>query len=282
MYSNEIKIKLESYTQNNINLKINHLEEIKNLRIEYENNLENMKKKFEDEKIELKNTIKNHEKEIILSNRKCDLNEKAEILEFQKKYMVEIRELQKSFEDFKIKTHEEIRVLKKQKEEEKKKVNLYQQNFECLKNESDQKDSIYRENIRNMKNKSDNFKIYIKNNEILKNQLNLSKSEISFLKSKINKLETSERKLQNLLLEKSMMNSNINYDYSQSNILSDPLYVSDNKSYFYQDLNNNELKNYDYNLYFRKSENPFSPPLGNNIIKRILYNKSSYSQNNRN
>lgn len=229
LYTNEMKLKLEGHNQMILSLKNNHLDEIKKNRNDYENKIDNLQKKFDEEKMDYKNNIMNLEKELILSNKKHDLNEKAEIIEFQKKYLTEMRELQKSFEDFKIKTYEEMKILKKQKEEANKRANIFQQNFERIKVDWEQNENMYRENYRSMKNKLDSFKILIKNNEILKNQLDLSKSEISFLKQKVTKIENSEKNLHNILLEKSLMNPNLLNSYNQMNNISDQYYGNDLK-----------------------------------------------------
>jgi len=226
----------------------------------------------------------NLEKELIITNKKNDLNEKAEIMEFQKKYLTEMRELQKSFEDFKIKTYEEMKILRKQKEEANRKANIYQQNFERIKVEWDQNEGMYRENYRSMKNKLDSFKIFIKNNEILKNQLELSKSEISFLKLKVSKLESSEKNLHNILLEKSLMNPNIlnNPNFSQTNNLSDGgFYSMDSKSNFLTNKSNIDYMNYDLpSTHFQNSDKILSPGLGNNQSKRSNSKSISSNQSN--
>lgn len=270
LYTNEMKLKLETNNQIILNLKNAHIDEIRNMQIDHDNKMQNLQRKFDEEKSELKNTIMNLEKELIITNKKNDLSEKAEIIEFQKKYLTEMRELQKSFEEFKVKTYEEMKILRKQKEEANKKANLFQQNFERLKLEWEQNESMYRENYRSMKNKLDSFKIFIKNNEILKNQLELSKSEISFLKLKVSKLESSEKNLHNILLEKSVINNPniINANFSQTNNFSDGFYGTDTRSNYFTNKSNIDYNNYDVASQFQGSDNPFSPQTVNNQSKR--------------
>ncbi len=112
------------------------------------------------------------------------------MIEFQKRYLNEMRVLQKNFEDFKFKTYEEFNILKKKEEEALYKANFYKENFEKLKDSSEQTENLYKSNYMALKHKLENFKSVIKNNEVLKNQLELSKSEINFLKMKISKLES--------------------------------------------------------------------------------------------
>lgn len=253
LYSNEMKNKLELNNRLIANLKSSHAEEIKNIRNEYESTINSISKNSQQETNELKNKIINLEKDLILSSKKNDLNEKAEILEFQKNYITEMQELQKSFEEFKVKTNEEIKILRKQKEEATKKLSLYQQSFDRIKIEWEQNENIYRENYRSMRNKLDSFKIFIKNNEILKNQLDLSRSEIAFLKLKITKLESSEKKMQNILMEKS------NFVPNHGQNFSDAYYAIDSKSNFFNNKSNAEFMNLDALSQYQTHESLFSP-----------------------
>lgn len=280
LYSSEMKNKLEINNQLILKLKNNHSDEIKNLKNEYDNKINSMIKDFEQEKDELKNTIMSLEKEIIVSNKKNDLGEKAEIVEFQKKYLTEMRELQKSFEEFKVKTYEEMKVLRKQKEEAIKRANLYQQNFERIKIEWEQNENIYRDNYRGMKNKLDSFNICYKNNEILKNQLDLSKSEISFLKLKVSKLESSEKNLQNILLDKSIMVPHTNPNYSSLNNYSEAFYGTDSQSNYFNNKSHMDFMNYDaISQIHTHDNNPFSPQMINNIMPKRSHSKSITSTN---
>lgn len=282
-----MKMKLETNNQIILNIKSAHEEEIRNLKAENESLSMQLQKNFEEEKNELKNTIMNLEKELIITNKKNDLNEKAEIIEFQKKYLTEMRELQKSFEEFKIKTYEEMKILRKQKEEANKKANLYQQSFERIKIEWEQNEGMYRENYRSMKNKLDSFKILIKNNEILKNQLELSKSEVAFLKLKVSKLENSEKNLHGILLEKSVLNPSLlnNPSFAQTNNFGDAFYASETRSnYFTNKSNIDYISNYElaapqYNK-AAGDNNLFSPGIGNNHSRRRSNSKSISSQSN--
>lgn len=284
LYTNEMKLKLETNNQLILNLKNSHEDEIYKLKSENETLLLQKQKSFEEEKSELKAKIMNLEKELILTNKKNDLNEKAEIIEFQKKYLTEMRELQASFEEFKVKTYEEMKILRKQKDEANKKATLYQQNLEWLRIEWEQNEGMYRENYRSMKNKLDSFKIFIKNNEILKNQLELSKSEVSFLKLKVSKLENSEKNLHSILLEKSILNPSLvnNPSFNQTNNFSEAFYGNDTRSnYFTNKSNVDYIGGYDMAAPHYKSStenNLFSPGLGSNQQRRRSNSKSISSQ----
>jgi hypothetical protein len=281
LYTNEMKLKLETNNQLILNLKNAHEEELREIKCDQDSQTQHHQKNFEEEKYELKARIMNLEKELIGTNKKNDLNEKAEIIEFQKKYLTEMRELQKSFEEFKIKTYEEMKILRKQKDEANKKANLYQQNLEWLRIEWEQNEGMYRENYRSMKNKLDSFKIFIKNNEILKNQLELSKSEVAFLKLKVSKLENSEKNLHSILLEKSVLNPALlnNPSFTQTNNFSDGFYGSDTRSnYFTNKSNVDFIGNYELAApQFKAADNFFSPGMGSNHQARIRSNSKSIS-----
>jgi hypothetical protein len=247
LYVNEMKIKLEQNNQMIINIRKNHKDEMKKFHIEFEQKNFLERKKFEAEKFELMDKVMNQEKELILANEKNDLSQKAEIVEFQKKYLTEMRELQKSFEDFKIKTYEEMKTLKKQKEEAIFMKKNYEQEIERLNIEWEQNENIYKENYRSMKNKLDSFKIFIKNNEILKNQLELSKSEIAFLKLKVSKLENSEKSLQGILLEKSEGFSTHQNVINTNFTTTDGFFNSEKGSNFFHNHNKSDYSNYNNN-----------------------------------
>ncbi len=185
-----MNIKNEIYNQNIFHLNRKHNEEIKKIRIQYENKFEDLIKQQEEEKLELHKKISTIEKDNLLKYSKLEVNDKSEMIEFQKKYLNEMRVLQKNFEDFKFKTYEEFNILKKKEEEALYKANFYKENFEKLKDSSEQTENLYKSNYLALKCKLENFKSVIKNNEVLKNQLELSKSEINFLKMKISKLES--------------------------------------------------------------------------------------------
>jgi hypothetical protein len=285
IYENEMKNKLEENNFNIFILENKHNENIRKLHKEFEekNFFEN--KKYEEEKSELMEKIMNLEKELILSYEKSDKFQKAEIFGFQKKYLAEMINLQTSFKDFKIKTYNELKSLKKQKEEAIKIANNYEQEIEMINYECKQNENIYKENSINLINKLDSFKIFIKNNEILKGQLELSKSEIAFLKLKINKLENSEKSLQDILLEKnegfSMHQNHINNNLT----LTDGFYnIEKGINYINPNSNRSEYNycNYDnINLVPHiQSPNPFSSRackiVNKNINKNYKYTDFTY------
>jgi hypothetical protein len=274
LYINEMKIKLEQNNQMIINMRKNHKEEMKKFHNEFEQKNFLEKKKFETEKFELMDKVMNLEKELILANEKNEISQKAEIVEFQKKYLTEMRELQKSFEDFKIKTYEEMKTLKKQKEEAIFMKKNYEQEIERLNIEWEQNENIYKENYRSMKNKLDSFKIFIKNNEILKNQLELSKSEIAFLKLKVSKLENSEKSLQGILLEKSEGFS------TQQNIINTNFTTTD--GFFNSEKGSNYFHNHNKSDYSNYNSNNFNliPHLQNTITNPNAKINSNNNQNN--
>lgn len=267
LYTKEIKTKLEQNNQKILEMRNSHLDEIHSLQSEFDKKIEKIQKENDQEKSELKNSLMNLEKELILSNRKFNLTEKAEIKEFQKKYLTEMQELQKSFEEFKLKTYKEMKILRKQKDEAYKTANIYEQNIERMQIDWEQNENIFRENYRNMKNKLDSLKVFIKNNEILKNQMELKNSEISFLRLKVNKLENSEKNLQAILLEKSFIPMGSNMGSIGSNTIGG----INNHGHNIGNLGNIGGNNYDLNN-FTNSDGFFNSNNANN--------KSDYSDLN--
>jgi hypothetical protein len=288
IYKNEMKNKLEQNNQIIFNLKNKFNEDIRKFHIDFEEKNFLEKKKYEDEKSELMEKTIKLEKELLLLYEKSGKCQKSDFVEFQKKYLTEMRELQTSFEDFKLKTYEEMKTLKKQKEEAIKTANNYEQEIERINYKWEQNENIYKENYRIMLNKLDSLKDFIKNNEILKNQLELSKSEIIFLKLKINKLENSEKSLQDILLEKSegfsIQQNNLNTNYNTT----DGFFNIEKgiNFYNYQNSNRSEYSNYNYDdlnlIPHIQSPNPFTP--GTNIIvnnsRNKSKNKTKHKQNN--
>lgn len=204
-YENELKMKNEIYEQNILHLNKTHQEEIRNLRIDYETKIDEIIKKNEEEKSELKKRINSginlNLKSGAQKESKFENNTNTEMIDFQKKYLQEMKELQKAFEDFKKKTYEEFKVLKKAKEEAITRANYYKENYENLKN--NEKISFKKEKDTQTNN--------------LKSQLENSKSEINFLKQKINKLENFEKTVQTYLNNMSMASGNGNLNCINNN-----------------------------------------------------------------
>ena len=111
MYEKELIVKAEIYNQNISHLNKTNQEEIKKIRIEYENKMDELVKKNEEEKFALSSKLAAFENELLGYQSKTILQEKSEIVDFQKKYLHEMRELQNNFEDFKIKTYEQVKFL---------------------------------------------------------------------------------------------------------------------------------------------------------------------------
>ena len=103
--------------------------------------------------------------------------------------------------------------MKKQKEEAINKSNFYKESFLKIKNEFDQCVNQFKENEQKMKQKLDNVKNIYKINESLKTQIDEAKKESSYLKLQVQKLEISEKRLHNLLLEKDRTNMSGYIDY---------------------------------------------------------------------
>lgn len=108
MYEKELMIKADIYNQNISHLNKTNQEEIKKLRIDYENKMDELVKKSEEEKYALSSKINSIENDLINCQSKSIFNEKSEMIDFQKKYLYEMRDLQTNFEEFKIKTYEQV------------------------------------------------------------------------------------------------------------------------------------------------------------------------------
>jgi hypothetical protein len=239
-YENELKMKTEIYNQN-INLSNQaHSEDIKKMRLDYEDKIEHVIKRSEEEKMDLIKRIQQLEHEAALRDLKLEFaaNEKNEVVEFQKKYLNEMKDLQKAFEDFKMQTYEEFKILQKAKEDAIKNANYYKDSYDRLKDENDQTEGLYKDNFKLLKSKVESMKILVKNNEVLKTQLEVSKSEINFLKSKVDKLEN----MQGLLNTNGDLGNFINNINNLNNFNHTPQHSS------YKKHSNHEMSNYEKNL----------------------------------
>ena len=172
----------------------------------------------------LNNKITNFEREIINSQSKNLINDKNEIIDFQKKYLYEMKDLQKNFEEFKIKTYHQVilyclyqlKTLKMEKEDALNNMNYYKESHDKILAEFEQNETKNKELIKKLKKKYEEAKLTIKNNEFLKSKVDETKNEVSYLKLQVNKLENSERKLHNLLMEKEKINSEDKGNYIEN------------------------------------------------------------------
>ena len=172
----------------------------------------------------LNNKITNFEREIINSQSKNLINDKNEIIDFQKKYLYEMKDLQKNFEEFKIKTYHQVilyclyqlKTLKMEKEDALNNMNYYKESHDKILAEFEQNETKNKELIKKLKKKYEEAKLTIKNNEFLKSKVDETKNEVSYLKLQVNKLENSERKLHNLLMEKEKINSDDKGNYIEN------------------------------------------------------------------
>ena len=109
MLEKELLIKSDRYNQNITHLNKTNHEEIKKIRIDYENKMEDLVRKNVEEKIALSSKMNIIENEFINWQSKSILNEKSNMIDFKKKYLNELKDLQTNFDDFKIKTNEQVR-----------------------------------------------------------------------------------------------------------------------------------------------------------------------------
>jgi len=118
-----------------------------------------------------------------------------------------MKDLQKNFEEFKTKTYHQLKGLKKEKEELNKNLVFYKEAYSKLLNDFEENERRNKDTMKKIKGKYDDVKGSMINTEILKTMLDESQKEVSYLKLQINKLEMSERKLHNLLMEKERLNT---------------------------------------------------------------------------
>ena len=89
-----------------------HNEETKKLRLDYEKKMDNIIKSSEEDNIEMSQLINKLEIENYSLINKLNTNEKtsdkSEIIEFQKKYLSEMKVLQKEFFEYKEKANFEV------------------------------------------------------------------------------------------------------------------------------------------------------------------------------
>ena len=120
----------------------------------------------------LNNKITNFEREIINSQSKNLINDKNEIIDFQKKYLYEMKDLQKNFEEFKIKTYHQVilfclyqlKTLKMEKEDALNNMNYYKESHDKILAEFEQNETKNKELIKKLKKKYEEAKLTIKNN----------------------------------------------------------------------------------------------------------------------
>ena len=63
-------------------------------------------------------------------------------------------------------------------------------------------EKLYKENENKYKLKLDNHRILLENNEFLSSQLEQTRKEVLYLKLQVNKLEESEKRLHNIIMQK--------------------------------------------------------------------------------
>ena len=185
VYEIELKMKNEIYENNIFHLNQTHQEEVRKMRINYESKIDELIKKSEEEKIDQNKIISflETEKMKYKSLSKNESNEKNELIEFKKKYIDEMKELQKSFENFKSKTYNEFKILKKTKEEALEKSKYFQECYEKVKSQNESIQKRFLENCQESK-------IILKTTDNLMGQLENKKLEYNLLKNKLEKIES--------------------------------------------------------------------------------------------
>lgn len=120
-----------------------------------------------------------------------------------------MKELQVTFQDFKVKAYAEFKKLKNQREEEKTKVNYLNSLLSQYQKENELNESNIKETESMFRSKADNIKQLVKANEILKIEIENNRNEIEYLRHQISSLSEKERKLQNIALENDYINEKL-------------------------------------------------------------------------
>jgi hypothetical protein len=289
-YDNELKHREDLYSQNISHLNQSHQEEVKHMRMGYEGKIERIIKKSEDEKADAIREINMLKNELKMSTSRIK-EDKNDTLQFQRKYIEEMKELHSRFEEFRNKTAEEFHQIRRERDAALNDANIYKDSFEKLKEEFDLQENMYKENNENLKTKQESLKMLTKSNELLKNQLELSKSEVNFLKMKINKLESSEKSLHNILTEKENLqnlqsglpSTRNNLNYQQADLVNYELFSPVKKPLDSVVINNGNYRQVTQGVTnnYQKQQNHF--PTGNYLNSNYHTPiEANYTSNNSN
>lgn len=195
--------------------------------------------------------------------------QKKEIMEFQRRYLDEMKELQSTFEDFKVKAYAEFKNLKYQREEERAKCRNLQDMLENYRREYEFNESNIKETENHFKSRLDNIRTLVKTNEILKIELDNCKKEINYLQLQVNKLESSEKRLQHILLENDFLNDRIEtlgFHMNSQNPLNNSKVIRNE----FQPRSSIDFNNNNFNY---KSQDMTSSPMVHRHNKSAIYNK---------
>lgn len=211
--------------------------------------------------------MKLEEKESESSNRSSTLSslQKKEIMEFQRRYLDEMKELQSTFEDFKVKAYAEFKNLKYQREEERAKCRSLQEILENYRREYEFNESSIKETENHYKSRLENIRTLVKTNEILKIELENSRKEINYLQLQVKKLESSEKRLQHILLENDFLNDRIEtlgFNLGGQNPLNSSKVLRN-------DFQRNSI---DFNHYSMKPQEEYST-MSHKHNRSVIYNK---------
>lgn len=187
-------------------------------------------------------------------------DKKKEIIEYQKKYLSEMKELQSTFEEFKVKAYSEFKKLKSQREEEKSKAQYYQNLLIQCQKENELNESNIKETENLFRSKADNIRQLVKANEILKIEVENCKTEIEYLRHQVLTLTDKEKKLQAVALENDYINDkleelglnlnstnldlsshNLNLNTSSNNFFNNTYHFNSAKQPNQQNLNRTEI-----------------------------------------
>ncbi len=129
---------------------------------------------------------------------KMEIKSKNEFIEFQRNYLVEMKELQQNVFNL----LKQMLMYKQEKEEAEKKTYKYKEYLFKLKQNFEECEKQFAESEKKYKLKLENHKILLENNKFLSSQLDQARKEVLYLKLQVNKLEESEKRLHNIIMKK--------------------------------------------------------------------------------
>jgi len=132
------------------------------------------------------------------------------LLDYKKKYLLEMEALKRTFEEFKYKAINDYNDLKEDRDLYILKVEELEGVIEKMKYENELNQSSIKEAESIFKGKAENIRQLIKANEILKIENDKFRNEIMYLNHQVKALSVSEKRLQQIILENEFINDKLN------------------------------------------------------------------------
>lgn len=231
LYDKDVVFKQEAFNKEKAYLIDCFSEEKRKLNFDFDSRLKAIADLHSKEKTDLLNKINELDKEITILRQS---NKRKDIVEYQKKYLAEMKDLQTTFEDFKKKAYNEFQLLKSQREQERQRADQLAEILSHTQKEQEMNESSIKETEILFKSKTENIRQLIKANEILKIDLDNARKEIDYLKHQIGIMNESEKRLQAIVLENDYINEkmeNMGFGVELTKSHSKTTLMDDNKSF---------------------------------------------------